>query len=202
MVEGALTGRCDNRLVYYRENQKEIPQICNRIVPEKIGTVEDYLAFQQGIFDALAARDAGILCEEWVNSSGLIIRFSRKCLEIKALDEQESIHSDMAVCAFVRSLLRCRTLPVESGQETLLALTEEAIRNGTAGLRPELGRLYRAAWEHATAEERRYLPVIQSRIAEGSLAELIERRIRTGDEIQPVLADMAACLRTNRSYLP
>jgi glutamate---cysteine ligase / carboxylate-amine ligase len=202
MVEGRLTGSCDNRLVYYRENQKEIPQICNRIVPEKIGAVTDYRAFQEEIFAELAARDAGILCEEWVNSSGLIIRFSRKCLEIKALDEQESIRSDMAVCAFVRSLLRCRSIPVETDQDTLLALTEEAIRNGTAGLRPELERLYRAAWEHATAEERLYLPVIQSRILKGSLAELITRRIRSGDEIRPVLADMAACLRTNQPYLP
>jgi glutamate---cysteine ligase / carboxylate-amine ligase len=202
VVEGRLTGTCDNRLVYYRENQQAIPQICNRIIPEKIGTVTDYLAFQEGIFAELRARDATLLCEEWVNSSGLIIRFSRKCLEIKALDEQESIRSDMAVCAFVRSLLRCRSLPVESGQETLLALTEEAIRNGTAGLRPELGQLYRAAWEHATPDERQYLPVIQSRIWTGSLAELIDRRIRRGDEIRPVLEDMAECLRTNQPYMP
>ena len=112
MVEGRLTGCADNRLLYYRQNQKEIPLICNRIIPEKIRSLADYRATQNEVFAELRQRGADILCEEWVNSSGLIIRFSRTCLEIKALDEQECIRSDMAVCAFVRSLLRCPgTLP-------------------------------------------------------------------------------------------
>ena len=37
MVEGHLTGMADNRLIYYRENQKEIPGICDRLIPEKSG---------------------------------------------------------------------------------------------------------------------------------------------------------------------
>ncbi|MGA2121682.1 MAG: glutamate-cysteine ligase family protein [Methanoregula sp.] len=200
MVEGKLTGTCDNRLVYYRENQKEIPRICNRIVPEKIRSVADYHIQQEEIFSELLSRDAGILCEEWVNSSGVIIRFSRRCLEIKALDEQESIRSDMAVCAFVRSLLRCRSLPVETDHEALLALTEDAIRNGTAGLKQELGHLYDAAWQRATADERCYLPIVKERIHNGSLAERMVDRISHGEEITPVVSDMARCLKTNRSY--
>lgn len=200
VVEGKLTGRCDNRLVYYRENQKEIPRICNGIVPEKIRSIADYRASQAEVFSELKARDAGILCEEWLNSSGIIIRFSRRCLEIKAPDEQESIRSDMAVCAFVRSLLRCRTLPVESDQDALLALTEEAIDHGTAGLKQELGALYEASWKRATTGERCYLPVIHDRIANGSLAERMVTRISRGDAITPVVSDMAECLRTNRPY--
>ncbi len=200
MVEGTLTGSCDNRLVYYRENQKEIPGICNRIVPEKIRSVADYNIAQEEIYSELVSRGAGILCEEWVNSSGVIIRFSRSCLEIKAFDEQESIRSDMAVCAFVRSLLRCRSLPVETDREALLALTDEAIRNGTGRLGQELGQLYDAAWQRATAEERCYLPVIRERILHGSLAERMAGRISRGEGITPVLSDMARCLATNRPY--
>ena len=41
MVEGRLTGKMDNRLIYYRENQKEIPQICNGIIPARIRSVAD-----------------------------------------------------------------------------------------------------------------------------------------------------------------
>jgi len=200
MVEGVLTGRCDNRLVYYRENQKEIPRICNGIIPEQIRSVEDYRAGQEEIFSELKARGAEILCEEWLNSSGIIIRFSRRCLEIKAPDEQESIRSDMAVCAFVRSLLRCRTLPVESDQDALLALAEEAIRHGTAGLKEELGGLYDAAWARATPDERCYLPVIRDRIVNGSLAERMTGRISRGEPVTSVLNDMADCLKNNRSY--
>lgn len=200
MVEGNLTGSCDNRLRYYRENQKEIPLICNRIIPEKIRSVADYRAGQEEIFRELRARDAEILCEEWVNSGGLIIRFSRRCLEIKALDEQESVHADMAVCAFIRSLLRCRNLPVETGQDALLSLTDEAIRGGTSALRPELEELFRRASAQAAPDEKQYLPVIGERIRNGSIAEQMTERIKKDGSVLPVLNDMASCLRDNRPY--
>jgi hypothetical protein len=200
VVEGKSTGTADNRLLYYRENQKEIPLICNRIIPEKIGSARDYRREQEEIFAELMANDAEILCEEWVNSGGVIIRFSRKCLEIKALDEQDCIRSDMAVCAFIRSLLRCKSLQIETEQDALLALTEEAIREGTAGLRPELQRLYTKAWGHATAEERLYLPFIKERIGHGSLAELVRERFEREREMVPILADLATALKTNVPY--
>jgi hypothetical protein len=200
IVEGKSTGTADNRLLFYRENQKEIPLICNRIVPEEIDSVHDYRREQEKIFAELRSRDAAILCEEWVNSGGIIIRFSRKCLEIKALDEQDCIRSDMAVCAFIRSLLRCKSLPVETDQDTLLALTEDAIREGTAAFRPELHQLYTRAWGHATAEERLYLPSIRDRIEHGSLAELVRNRFLREGEIVPVLTDLALALRTNVPY--
>jgi glutamate---cysteine ligase / carboxylate-amine ligase len=200
IVEGRSTGAADNRLLYYRENQNEIPLICNRIVPEKIGSVNDYRRQQEEIFTALRAREAEILCEEWVNSGGVIIRFSRKCLEVKALDEQDCIRSDMAVCAFIRSLLRCGSLPIDTDQEALLVLTEDAIQRGTVGIRPELFRLYERAWSHATPDERLYLPVIRSRIEHGSLAELIRDRFEREREVVPILTDLAMALKTNVPY--
>ncbi|HVP95534.1 glutamate-cysteine ligase family protein [Methanoregula sp.] len=200
MVEGRLTGTMDNRLVYYRENQKEIPGICNGIIPPRLRSVREYRTAQEEIYAQLRARDAGILCEEWLNSSGLIIRFSRGCLEIKALDEQECVRSDMAFVAFVSSLLRCPALPVETDQDALLALTEAAIGKGTAGLREELEALYRHAWQEATAEERQYLPVIRHRIDHGSLAEQMAGQFREEQATGPVLAGMARCLRQNKPY--
>ncbi len=200
MVEGRMTGSLDNRLIMYRENQKEIPLICNRIIPERIRSVDDYRKEQDEIFSELRDRGADILCEEWVNSGGIIMRFSRHCLEIKALDEQESIHSDMAVCAFVRALLRCPTLPVPQEQEALLEITEQAILGGTSRMKPELTSLYNEAWNHATDEERLYLPVISERISKGSLAELMARRYGRDCDILPVLGDLAGCLKTNTSY--
>ena len=200
MVEGKLTGTMDNRLVYYRKNQEQVPAICNGIVPERLRSVAEYNTFQEKIFAELRARDAEILCEEWLNSSGLIIRFSRECLEIKAMDEQECIRSDMAVAAFIQALLRCPALPVETGREALLGLMETAIRKGTAGMRPELVALYDHAWKKATPEERQYLPVIRSRIDNGSLAEQMAARFSREKKIEPILADMARCLRTNVPY--
>jgi hypothetical protein len=106
----------------------------------------------------------------------------------------------MAVCAFIRSLLRCGSLPVETDQEALLAMTEEAIQRGTAGLRLELQQLYTKAWGHATAEEKLYLPFIKNRIEHGSLAELVRDRYESEREIPPVLIDLARALKTNVPY--
>ena len=106
----------------------------------------------------------------------------------------------MAVTAFVRSLMRCHSLPVESGQDALLALMEDAITQGTDGMRPELRQLYDRAWQHATDDERGYLPIVLDRIENGSLAERITRRISRGEPLTGVLSDMADCLRDNRPY--
>jgi glutamate---cysteine ligase / carboxylate-amine ligase len=106
----------------------------------------------------------------------------------------------MAVCAFVRSLLRCRSLPVETGQDALLELTETVIRSVTKEIRSELEVLYELALHHATGDEKRYLPIILERIRLGSLAELMQERFRDEKEIIPVLSDMAECLRSNLSY--
>jgi hypothetical protein len=106
----------------------------------------------------------------------------------------------MAVCAFVQSLMRCTALFVETDQDDILARTEEAINYGTAALRPELERLYDAAWKHATEDERLYLPLIHERIQYGSLAELMRDRFSKEGEMIPILAEMAACLRSNSPY--
>ncbi len=200
VVEGRLTGNADNRLIFYKENQKEIPRICNRIIPEQIRDLSGYHAMQEEIFSELRARGAGILCEEWVNSSGIIVRFSRKCLEIKALDEQECVRSDMAVCAFVRALLRCRQLPVTADHEHLISLLDDAIKNGTEGLHSDLEQMYACAWEHATGDERVYLPVIRNRIENGSLAEQMRNRLEQGDDIITIMGDMARCLQENHPF--
>ena len=202
MVEGALTGTADNRLVFYRKNQREIPLICNDIIPEKIRRVSDYRAEQKRIFSALRQKGAGNLCEEWVNSGGVIVRFSRRCLEIKALDAQECVRSDMAVCAFVQSLLRCPVLSVETDRDALLPILGTAILHGTKKLRPELLTLYERAYGHATPAERQYLPVIKDRIEHGSLAELMRDRCERDGGIIPTLSDMSDCLRDNSPYPP
>jgi hypothetical protein len=69
-----------------------------------------------------------------------------------------------------------------------------------AKLRPELQRLYHTAWDHSPDDEHQYLPVIRQRIDQGSLAELVARRYKKGQEIIPVLGDLAMCLKNNSPY--
>ena len=198
MVEGKTNGICDNRLLYYRDNQKEIPDICGDIIPRKIKSMSDYNRTQEKIYKELMSRGADILCHEWLNSSGLIIRPSRNCLEIKALDEQECIRSDMAVCAFLCALMRYPNLNLEDNHEILLDMTEEAIRGGTLPLRNELEDLLDKAWSCATDDEKLYLPFIGDRIMNGSLAERMQAR--SNEKINVILGEMAESLRTNIPY--
>ncbi|HNX40409.1 MAG TPA: glutamate-cysteine ligase family protein [Methanothrix sp.] len=200
MVEGRLTPYMDNRLVYYRQNQDAIPQICRGILPERLAKAKDYVKINRQIYSELKKRQAEILCREWVNSRGVIVRFTRSCLEVKAIDEQECLHSDMAVSAFLLAALRS-DLELEEEESSLLALLEDAMRRGTAGLRPELEKLFASAEKSATAEERRYLPLIARRIEEGCLAEVMVRRLKEGDgAIKPLLSEMQWCLKENRPF--
>jgi hypothetical protein len=198
-VEGRLTGYMDKRLIYYRENQRRIPSICNDILPERLSIAEDYVKINRGIYRELKACGADILCREWVNSRGLIVRFTRSCVEVKAIDEQECLRSDMAVTAFMLAVQRSDLL-LEEDESSLRALLEDAMKSGVAGMRPELERLYGVALKSATDEEKRYLPIIAKRIEQGSLAELMAQRFGETGEISPMLDDMEWALRENRPY--
>jgi gamma-glutamyl:cysteine ligase YbdK (ATP-grasp superfamily) len=200
MVEGKLTSYMDNRLVYYRQNQAEIPEICRGILPERLESMADYVQINRQIYSELKRRQAEILCREWVNSRGVIVRFTRKCLEVKAIDEQECLHSDMAFSAFLLALLRS-DLVLEEDEGSLLAMLEDAMHRGVAGMRPELEKLFAQAGKKATAEERRYLPLVARRIEQGSLAEIMVKRLRETDgRIEPLLSQMQWCLKENRPY--
>ena len=199
LVEGKTTSYMDNRLVYYRQNQAQIPEICHGILPEKLDRMEDYVRINQDIYEELKRCRGEILCHEWVNSRGVIVRFTRECLEVKAIDEQECLHSDMAFSAFLLALLRS-DLELEEEESHLLAMLEDAMRHGVAGMRPELEKLLRIAQKSATIEEMRYLPVVAKRIEQGSLAEIMAQRLKEGGEIEPMLAEMEWCLKENRPY--
>lgn len=203
LVEGKTTSYMDNRLVYYRQNQATVPEICHNIIPERLGSVDDYVKINRQIYSQLKKQGADILCREWVNSRGVIVRFTRSCLEIKAIDEQECLHSDMAFSAFLLALLRS-DLALEEDEDCLLAMLEEAMRRGVAGLQPELEKLFSAAEKSATSEERRYLPLVAKRIEQGSLAEIMVQKLQEtgeGEEgIKALMRQMQWCLKENRPY--
>jgi hypothetical protein len=201
MVEGKLTTYMDNRLVYYRENQAAIPEICHDILPEKLHCVDDYVRINRQIYSELKRCKAEILCREWVNSRGVIVRFTRKCLEVKAIDEQECLHSDMAFSAFLLALLRS-DLSLEEDDSTLQDMLEKAMHQGVAAMHPELEKLFAAAEKSATAEEKRYLPLIAKRIEQGSLAEIMVQKLKseTNGRIEPIMQQMQWCLKENRPY--
>jgi glutamate---cysteine ligase / carboxylate-amine ligase len=195
-VEGKATSKIDNRLIYYREAQRKLPIIGHGVIPERLDSKQDYLDIQERMYAALRKEGADILCHEWVDSRGLIVRFSRNCVEVKALDEQECVKSDMAITAFVLALLRC-DLRLEEDEGALKDMLEKAIQKGTVDLRVELRMLYQKAFEAANQDERRYLPLIRTKIECGSLAEAMLERAGTREEIIELLPMLERSLRTN-----
>lgn len=197
MVEGRLTGAMDNRLLFYRDNQRRVPLICNNIVPERLRGQAHHDEIIESVYAELRKIGGDELCHEWIDSRGVIVRYHRECLELKACDEQECLRADMAVTAFVLALLRA-DLDLEEDHDALLDLNEAAIRRGTASCRPELLRLHDAACRVATAEELAYLQLIRERIERGSVAELIVQRLQDGEDARMVFTELASCLRANR----
>ncbi len=195
-VEGRCTTSMDNRLLFYRENQSRVPRICNGLVPERLERWKDHDDILESVYTDLRAVGGEELCYEWVDSRGVIVRPHRECLELKAVDEQECLRSDMAVTALVLALLRV-DLRLEEDQSSLYDMTEQAIHRGTGSCRAELRQLLIKAEACATAEERAYLPLIKRRIEEGSPAELMNQMVKDGSSIREVAADMSRRLHDN-----
>jgi hypothetical protein len=120
-------------------------------------------------------------------------------VELKAVDEQECVRSDMAITSFLLSLLRS-DIRLEEDEDGLREMTEKAIERGVAPLRPELRRLLRSAKEVARPDERRFLPLVETKIESGSLAEVMMEEARQGRQIKEVLQDMERSLRLNTPY--
>ncbi|MGD1060223.1 MAG: glutamate-cysteine ligase family protein [Methanomassiliicoccales archaeon] len=198
-VEGELTGRMDNRLAYYRENQKQLPIVAHGVIPERLRSAQHHDQVQEEIYKALREHGAERLCHEWVDSRGVIIRPSRCCVELKAVDEQECLRSDMAVTAFLLSLLRSK-VKVDEDEDALTEMTEKAIQGGVAPLRPELRRIFKSALEAARPDEKRFLPLIETKIEHGSLAEVMSQEARQNHDIRNILQGMEKALRTNVPY--
>jgi gamma-glutamyl:cysteine ligase YbdK (ATP-grasp superfamily) len=198
-VEGRSTGKMDNRLIFYRQNQERLPVIAHNIVPERLTNLQDYLGIQHRMYRELKKHDARILCQEWVDSRGVIVRFSRDCVEVKVIDEQECIKADMAITAFALALLRA-DVSLDEDEGALVDLTEKAIESGVSAFRPELRRLHQAAVAAARPDERRFLPLIGTKIETGSLAEVLADRAGENGGIMAELPRLARCLAENVPY--
>ncbi len=209
IYEGKLGPSVDNRLEFYKLNQRRIPAITGEVVPKFIGSFRDY---RRDVFKPIRASLDGLpgtkrLQPEWVNSRGAIMRFSRRALEIKILDVQECIRSDIAIAVFTVAALKYLVQRLRNGSLTLpdyrmlVADLDAVIRDGSRAavqalhLRPAalarsnstnvrsvLGQLLEGARSHIKKAEERYLPIIEDKIEHGNLSERIaagvQKRVR------------------------
>jgi gamma-glutamyl:cysteine ligase YbdK (ATP-grasp superfamily) len=108
ILDGRLTGLLDSRMHFYRENQKKIPSITGRVIPEPVYTRREYEEKILGpMYADIAPFDRDeILRDEWLNARGAIARFDRSTIEVRIIDVQECPSADFAILHAITSVLR------------------------------------------------------------------------------------------------
>ncbi len=221
IFEGKEGADVDNRLCFYKVNQREIPSVTGEVIPEYVSSISEYKRdvierYSKDLESAGASKT--LLHREWVNSRGVIFRFDRSALEVRVMDEQECIKSDVALACFVRAALRglldsdAALLPHEVLVKDFDAVIKDGLNaktsspNGSTAKQICQGYLSLAE-KYADDDEKKYLWLIKRRIEEGSLSEVIRKKVRQQAEktdfhqaIHAVYSTLINCLNTNQPY--
>jgi gamma-glutamyl:cysteine ligase YbdK (ATP-grasp superfamily) len=220
IYEGKIGECVDNRLHFYRINQSEVPSLTGDVIPESISSLREYREIIIDKYSSdLSKLNAAprIVGKEWMNSRGAIIRFDRKAIEIRVMDEQECIKSDVALSCFIRALVRgLLEDPKYLAHELLVNDFEMVMRRGLHAqtLYPGITQardvclhLYEIAEANTTPEEKKYLPLIKKRIVEGNLSDLIVKTVLKrsqktsfSEAIRGVYLSLLECMRKNDPY--
>jgi gamma-glutamyl:cysteine ligase YbdK (ATP-grasp superfamily) len=222
IYESKIGDFVDNRLHFYSANQLEVPSITGDIVPEYIDSFGEYeKTTVRQYSEDLAKLNAPrcLLNKQWLNSRGAVIRFDRKAIEIRVLDEQECVKSDVALSCFIRALLRgimtdekCPYLPHEALVKDLHSVVRDGLDARVQHPKGETARqvcrhLWEMASENATNEEKRYLPLVKQRIDRGNLSDKISEEVAKKvqktdltEAIFNVYSALADCLEENKMY--
>jgi carboxylate-amine ligase len=221
ICEGTIGPNVDNRLYFYKENQREVPSITGDVIPEYIRSFDQYRNEVIGQYSLdLAKVGAGktILSKEWVNSRGVIFRFDRSALEVRMMDEQECIKSDVALSCFIRAALRglianqVELLPHHLLVKDFNSVMAKGLNAKVHHPKGETARqvcqhLFNLALENAEEDEKKYLWIVKKRIENGSLSDLIRERILKktqktdlNEAIINVYSTLIKCLANNQPY--
>jgi gamma-glutamyl:cysteine ligase YbdK (ATP-grasp superfamily) len=221
IYEGEKGPDIDNRLQFYKVNQKEVPSVTGDVIPEYASSLGQY---KRDVIDryskdlAIAGADKTLLSKEWVNSRGVIFRFDRSAIEVRVMDEQECVKSDVALSCFVRATLRgliamkTDLLP----HDLLVKDFNNVVREGLNAhvLNPN-GKTAKQVCQHyfdlavnfADDDEKKYLWVIKKRLDKGNLSDLIRdrvlRRAEKTDLLEAIIniySTLINCLSDNEPY--
>jgi len=211
----------DNRLQFYRVNQKEVPSVTGKVIPEyasSLGTYKRDVIDRYSTDLAKAGADKTLLHREWVNSRGVIFRFDRRALEVRVIDEQECVQSDVALACFVRAVLRgliasdaellSHDVLVKDFNAVISDGLNAKVSNPNGKTARQVCQNYlNLANEYGTEDEKKYVGLVKRRIDEGCLSELIRARVLRRAEktdfhqaIIDVYSRLIKCLHDNQPY--
>ena len=221
IYEGKIGPNIDNRLYFYKINQREIPSITGDVIPEYVSSFGQYKRevierYSQDLAHVGASKT--LLHREWVNSRGVIFRFDRSALEVRVMDEQECVKSDVALSCFVRSALRglldtnAELSPHDALVNDFNAIIKDGLNakvsspNGSTA-RQVCQSYLNLASKYADDDEKKYLWLVNRRIQEGNLSGLIRDRVLKkaqktsfNEAILNVYSTLIKCLSDNEPY--
>jgi glutathione synthase/RimK-type ligase-like ATP-grasp enzyme/gamma-glutamyl:cysteine ligase YbdK (ATP-grasp superfamily) len=217
MHDGRLQPAEDSRMEWIFRHQAKVPESQGEILPEFVLNLTDYRRrILQPMYRALEAYPGSeVLRHDFFNARGAVLKFSRRALEIRAIDMQECVRMDIAIAVFVRSLLRYYTRKLLAGKldlpprQILLGDFRATIRSasgayvvaphlgdqvsrddeGRAPVRECLRNLLSVAEKTVRKDEAEYLPLVAAVIEQGSLAEAIRARLQPHADDPAALRD-------------
>lgn len=228
IFEGSPTGFMDSRLEVYKTNQKEIPQMTGKVIPEQVFTKDDYY---QKIFkpinSAIKAFDTeNILDHHFLNSRGAIARFDRNAIEIRVIDIQECPAADIALAILIveslKLLVSGELIAIEElkkwHEDELFDIFNKVIRDAEEtriqneaylavfGIKEEAsvkqiwGRLYEKLQIRISAKHQQNIEYI---LENGSLSTRILRKLDgdfSEEKIKKVYSELGECLANNQLF--
>ncbi|TBW29149.1 glutamate-cysteine ligase family protein [Gramella sp. KN1008] len=230
VFDGKYTGFKDTRMHYYKTNQKEIPQMTGRVIPEQVFSKEDYYKrIFEPITKAIKPFDTeSILDHHFLNSRGAISRFDRNAIEIRVIDIQENPSADVAIAAFIVEALKLlvgeELVSLEDQkkwhEDDLFEIFDEVIRDAentlvtnttylaifdldkASDVKTIWKRLFSLVAENLSENHRKHIEFI---LQNGSLATRILKALRNDfseENIIKVYSRLGECLRDNRMFRP
>jgi len=195
IYEGKLGEFVDNRLHFYKINEVEVPSLTGDVVPEYVKSTQDYKENIIGRYSRDLAKlnvDKCVLYKDWVNARGIVLRFDRKAMEIRVIDEQECIKSDVAISCFVRAATKGlveiynrdkQLLPHDMLVKDFNSVVKDGLRAKVLHPMGPTARdvceyLYKLAIRNASDEEKSYLPLVKRRMKDGNLSEAIAKTVK------------------------
>lgn len=230
VLDGKYTGFKDTRMHYYKTNQKEIPQMTGKVIPEQVFTKADYhKQIFEPITKAIKPFDTeNILDHHFLNSRGAISRFDRNAIEIRVIDIQENPSADIAIAAFIIEVLKLLvseelvSLKDQKSwhEDELFSIFDEVIKDAEntlitntrylaifdlhkeSDVRKIWKRLYELVGNRLTPDHQKHIEFI---LQNGSLATRILKALRnefSEENIIAVYSKLGNCLNTNRMFRP
>ncbi len=230
VLDGEFTGYKDARMHYYKTNQKEIPHMTGKVIPEQLFNKADYSkTIFQPITEAIKPFDTdNILDHHFLNSRGAISRFDRNAIEIRVIDIQENPSADIAIAALIIESLKLlvseELVSLEDQkswhEDELYQIFDEVIKNAENTLitdkkylaifdlekdcdvRAIWKRLYELVGGKLTKDQQNHIEFL---IQNGSLSTRILKALRSDfsqANIKKVYSRLAECLQENRMFRP